>query len=164
MIILSIITLIFSFLLQGISSNYVGNNLSNLSWFITIYPLVNLLVLTPYFESTKKNIILIIIVGVLVDIVYANTFILNACLFVALYYISKAFHFFFPYNLFTLTISNILIIFLYHIISFWFLSLLKYDTYSLRILLNILTHSIIMTVLYSCIIYLIIEFRAHKKI
>ena len=158
MIIISIITLIISFFLQGITSNYL--NLiptSSLSWFITIYPLVNVLILTPYFENNKKNIIIVIITGLLVDMIFTNTFVLNAMLFTIIYYISSSFHFFFPYNLFTLCISNVLSISAYHILSFLILTLLRYDHYSLLTLANILTHSIIMTIIYSSIIYLILD-------
>ena len=162
MMIVSIITLIFSFLLQGIISNYLGYHPNSLSWFLTIYPLINLLILTPHFENTKKNLAAVIIIGLLIDIVYTNTFILNACIFVAIYYLSSAFHFFFPYNLLTINISNILCIIAYHIINFLFLSLLRYDSYSISLLINILSHSILMTIIYSSIIYIIIESISKK--
>ena len=157
MIILSIITLIISFLMQGITSNYIGYHPSNLSWFLTIYPLITLLILTPHFEDNKKILILVIIFGLLTDIVYTNTPVLNTCIFIAVYNISKYFHFIFPYNLLTINISNLLSIFTYHIISFLFLYIIKYDNYTIQTLLKILSHSIIMTIIYTSILYLIIE-------
>ena len=157
MIIVSIITLIISFLLQGIISNYLGYSLNSLSWFLTIYPLINILILTPHFENTSKNITIIIITGLLIDIVYTNTFMLNACLFVLIYYFSKIFHFLFPYNLLTINISNLLGVETYHIVTFLFLSLIRYDKFSFKILLKVLSHNIIMTLIYTSIMYIIIE-------
>ena len=162
MIILSIITLTISFLLQGIISNYLGYNLNNLSWLITIYPLINLLILVPHFENSKKKIALIAIIGLLTDMFYTKTGVLNVFLFLTIYYFSKSFHSFFPYNLLTINISNILSITLYHLITFIFLTLLKYNNYGLIILLKILSHSIIMTIIYSSIIYLIIDYIIKK--
>ena len=162
MMILAIVTLLFSFLVQGIISNYIGYSINHLSWFLTIYPLINLLILIPYFQEQKKNLLLVIVFGLFMDIVYTNTFILNACLFTLIYYFSKCFHFFFPYNLFTVNISNLLSIFLYHIISFLFLLLLRYDHYSFMVLVKMLTHSVVMTIIYTSIMYLLIHFIYDK--
>ena len=118
MIVLSILSLIISFLIQGISSNYFNFELRTVSLFLTIYPIINLLIITPHFENNKKLLLIVMITGFLVDTVYTNTFILNACIFVAVFYIAKYFHFFFPYNLLTINISCIISIMLYHIISF----------------------------------------------
>lgn len=153
MIIISIITLILSTIIQGIMSNYLGYTYLDLSMFSTLYILVTLLVLNPYFENKKKYLIILIIFGLIMDIVYANTFILNTCLFLIAYYISRSFHFFFPYNWLTMSISNLLCVFAYHIISFLFLSILNYDSYTFLTLLKILSHSILMTIIYTNIIY-----------
>ncbi len=162
MIIVSIITLIFSYLVQGIISNYLGYTYANLSIFSTIYVLISLLVIRPYFENEKKYLLLLIIFGLLMDITYTSTFILNICFFITVYYFSKAFHFFFPYNFFTINISSLLSIFIYHILSFLFLLILKYDSYSIQMLLKILTHSVIMTLLYTSFLYFITTFIQKK--
>ena len=135
-------------------SNLLGYTYDNLSSFQTLYVLVALLNLIPYFDNKKKYFLILIFFGLIIDIAYANTFILNTCLFVVCYYISKSFHAFFPYNWLTLSISNTLCVFSYHIISFIFLNILRYDTYGFNFLIKILSHSIFMTVVYSNIIYI----------
>lgn len=162
MMILSIILLIISTLTQGIVSNYIGYTYSDLSIFSTIYVLITLLVISPYFENKKKYLLLVIVFGIIVDIAYTNTLLLNTCLFIVAYLFSKVFHFFFPYNGLTLSISNILSIFIYHIISFIFLSILKYNDYTLSVLLKILTHSVLMTIIYTNIIYYTIKLINQK--
>ena len=162
MMILSIITIILSSLIQGVVSNYLGYTYHNLSLFSTLYILIALLVVKPHFENEKKYLILLITFGFIMDIAYTNTFLLNTCLFIIVYYFSKFFHFFFPYNLFTINISNLLSLFLYHIISFLFLTILRYDNYTIQVLFNVLTHNIIMTIIYTTILYSIVQFIKEK--
>ena len=162
MMLLSIITLILSVIIQSITSNYIGYIYSNLSIFSTIYVLVSLLILKPYFENKKKYILLLIIFGLLTDLLYTNTTIFNTTLFIVCYFISKTFHFIFPYNWLTVSVSNLICISFYHIITFIFLNILEYDVFSLSTLLKILQNSIIMTITFSIIIYLIINFIVKK--
>lgn len=162
MMILTVISLIFSCFIQGIVSNYLGYTYSTLSIFSTVYVLITLLVFYPYFENDKKYLILLIIFGLIVDIVYANTLIFNTCLFVVVYFFSKTFHHFFPYNFFTINLSNLLGILIYHILSFSFLYILGYDAYQISMLFKILSHSILMTVFYTSFLYGIINFIQKK--
>ena len=157
MMILSIILLVISFLFQGIMSNFLGYILGNISIFSTIYVLITLMLIYPYFENKKKYFLVLVIFGWLVDVVYSNTFLLHISLFYVIYKFSNFFHFFFPYNLVTINVSNVLGVFIYHILSFVVLSLLRYDNYSLIMLVKVLGSSIIMTVIYTTISYLVIK-------
>ncbi len=164
MIVFSIILLIISFLLQGILSNFLAYTSGAISIFSTIYVLITLLLLYPYFENNKKKfLILLVIFGGLTDLVYCNTFLLNISIFYMIYKFSNIFHFFLPYNLFTINFSNLLSIFLYHILTFLLLSLLKYDNYTFLMLTKILSSSIIMTIIYTTISYLFIKLIREKK-
>ena len=104
MIIVSVISLLFSLFLQGLVSNFQSYTMHDLSIFSAVYMLLTLVVLQPYFENDKKFLILIIIFGVLLDITYSNTFILCTCIFLAIFYLNKLLNFFFPYNLFTVNL------------------------------------------------------------
>lgn len=160
---ISIMTLIFSLLIQGLTSNYLGYTYADLSIFSTVYVLIALLILNPYFENKKKYFLLLIIFGLIIDITYTHTLLFNVCLFIMCYYISKCFHFFFPYNLITISVSNTISIFAYHIVSFIILTVLKYDVYSISNLLKILGNSILMTIIYSNVLYIIIVLIIKKK-
>ena len=153
MMILSIILLTISFLLQGIMSNFIGCTLNNVSVLFTIYPLIALLMIYPNFENKNKFILLLVIFGLLTDLVYSNTFIFNTCLFYLIYKINKIFHFFFPYILLTINISNLIGIYVYHLITFLFLIILNFDNYNILILFKIILNSTIMTIIYTSIIY-----------
>lgn len=162
MMLVSVITLLISIFLQGTISNYVGYTYSNLSIFSTIYILIAILILNPYFENKKKYFSLLIIFSLIIDITYTNTLFLNTFLFVICYYISKIFHSFFPYNWLTISVSNLICITIYHIITFLFLTILKYGVYHLSNLTKILSHSILMTVIYSIIVHVVISFISKK--
>ena len=79
--IISTICLIFSFLFQGFISNHLKYSLTDPSILSCVYLLVTLIVILPYFENEKKYIKLLVIFGLLMDIVYTNTFILNTLIF-----------------------------------------------------------------------------------
>lgn len=162
MMIASIITLLFSFLFQTISSNYAGYIYHDLSLFTTIYILIALLVIKPYFENEKKYLAVLIITGFLMGITYTNAVFLNICLFIVVYYFSKLFHFYFPYNYFTINISTLIGIFIYHIASFFFLFAVGYDQYNFGNLLEILLHSIPMTLIYTTVLYFILDKLFHQ--
>ena len=157
MMVLAIILLTLSFFIQGISSNLIGYTTESISMFYTIYTLITLMIIYPHFENQNKFLLLLVIFGLLTDLIYSNTFIFNTCLFYMIYKANKVFHFFFPYNLLTINISNLLWVYLYHIITFLFLVLLNFDHYSISILLKILLNSTIMTIIYTTIIYWIIN-------
>ena len=162
MLVISVISLILSLLIQGGVSNCLGYTFTNLSMFYTIYVLVNLGVILPYFDNKKKYFILLVIFGLIIDIAYTNTFVLNVFIFVVIYFFNKLFYSILPYNLFTVNISSVISIFIYHIISFVILLMVRYDSYSLSMLGIAISHSIIMTVIYASVMYLFIHFIYHK--
>lgn len=162
MMLVSSVALIISVFLQGLMSRYLGYTYTNLSIFSTVFVLITLLIIIPYFSNKKKYFLLVLIFGIIMDIVYTDVFLLNVSLFVVAYYLSKSFHFFFPYNWLTVSVSNILCVFMYHIVSFLFLTILGYDSYSFFALLKILGCSVISTFVYSSIVHVIIEFIYNK--
>ena len=158
MIIVSVISLLFSLFLQGLVSNFQSYTMHGLSIFSAVYMLLTLVVLQPYFESDKKFLILIIIFGVLLDITYSNTFILCTCIFLAIFYLNKLLNFFFPYNLFTVNLFAVLSMISYHIITFLFLVILNFDSYNIIIILKVIGCNLIMTIVYTSIMYYLIDF------
>ena len=162
MMILSVVVLLFSYLFQMISSNYIGYIYHDLSFLTTIYILVALLVVRPYFENEKKYLVMLVVVGFLMGITYTNAVFLNICLFLVVYYFTKFFHFYFPYNYLTINISTLIGIFIYHIFSFLFLYMVGYDHYHVGILLEILFYSIPMTILYTTLVYFLVDAIYHR--
>ena len=155
---LSIISLIFSLLLQGLASNFLGYTLNEISIFSAIFLLITLIVLQPYFESDKKFLKLLIVFGLLYDITYSNTLILCTSIFIVIFYINKILNFFFPNNVFTINIFSIISMIIYHSLTFAFLKILQYDSFNFIYLLKTILCNIIMTITYTTIVYYIIDY------
>lgn len=162
MIIVCIVSLFISLLIQGLMSNFFGYTLDNLSIFSAVYVLINLVVIQQYFEDNKKNLIVVVIFGLLVDLVYNNTVLLSTCIFFVIYYLNKTFSLIFPYNLFTINIFSLVSMVVYHVITFIFLVLLRFDSYGILILFKVIGCNIIMTIIYTSFLYLLIDF-IYKK-
>ena len=167
MTIITIYTII-SFLLDGLMSNYINTNLVNPSYLRTIYSIVALVIIFSYFENKQKYLIILFILGILFDIVYTNTLLLNIVIFFIIFLVLNTIDYYIPNNLFTISIKSIIAIIIYHLISYFILILTNYNHYSLNLLILIIIRSLIMTIIYSIISYLLIKKiyfkRFNKKI
>lgn len=155
--IISIIYLIVSFLLESVMSNIFPSTLSNISYFTTIYTIISLVIIYPYFNNEKKYFILIIVFGILFDILYTSTIFINTFIFILIGILTKILYNLFPENIFMTNIISYINIIIYHILTFIILTLTGYNNYNIILLLNIIIHSIIMTIIYTSISYLVIK-------
>ena len=157
-----IIINIVSFFLQGIMSNYLNYTISNPSLFSTIYTLITLIIVSKYFDDERKYYLTAAIFGLLYDLVYTNTFILNTILFLTISIIARRLIKLFSDNIVSINIITLISIFIYHILSFIILGVISYNTYNIKILLIICTHSIIMTIIYTTITYYLSNYISSK--
>ena len=165
MIIIIIYTII-SFLLDGLLSNYMSINIIEPSYFRTIYSIISLILIFNYFDNNSKYLKTLLIVGILFDIVYTNTFLLNVTIFLIIYLINKKINILIPNNILTINIKTYLSIIIYHTLSFLILLLANYQNYSIKLLLLILSRSIIMTIIYTTISYFLLKkiyFKIYDK-
>ena len=149
--IISVIYLIISFILDNFMSNIFPSTLSNISYFTTIYIVISFTVIYPYFSNEKKYYLLLIIFGILFDVLYTGTFILNMIIFLCIGFIIKLLNTIFPDNVFTTNMISVISVCSYHILSFIILSLVGGIDYGIMLLINIIIHSFIMTILYTSI-------------
>lgn len=157
MIIISIISIIISFLIQNILSNNLVFNFQDMSILYTFCPMLTLNILLPYFENKKKYIILLIITGLIIDITYTNTLILNTLIIFVIYIFNNFFTKTLPYNLLMINISNVISIIIYHTITYIVLTTISYEKYKFFLLFKAIFHSIIMTIILTSIIYIVIK-------
>lgn len=161
--IISIIYLIICLILEVIMSNFFSSTLTNVSLFSTIYTIVGLVILYPYFNNDKKYFLLVIIFGALFGILYTSTFILEVVLFIIVGMIIKILYNIFPENIFMTNIISIIIIFVYHLLSFILLDLLSGINYDFMLLIDIIFGSIIMTIVYTTISYYVIKYIFNRR-
>ena len=155
--IIAIIYVIISFLLDSLMSNIFSFNLTNPSWFKTIYSVISLVIIFNYFDNQKKYLYILIVLGIFFDIVYTNTFIVNIIVFLIIYIILSNLDYIITTNIFTINLKSITCISLYHILTYIILLLANYNNYSIKLLGIILLRSLIMTIIYTTISYLIMN-------
>jgi cell shape-determining protein MreD len=142
-----------SFIFEGIISNYLNYTITNPTILKTMYTLITLVILSKYFDNKKKYFLIVFIFGLLYDITYTNTFIFNVILFLSITFITTLIKNIFSDTVISENIINLLAVVLYHLFSFAILQIIGYNIYDFKLLLLIITHSIIMTLIYSTIIY-----------
>lgn len=162
MIIIIIYTII-SFLLDALTTNIMNTIITNPSYFRTIYTIICIVIIYNYFDNDNKYLKILLILGILFDIVYTNTLLLNIFIFIVIYLLIKYINNYIPNNLLTINIKSLLAILIYHILSYFILLLAHYETYTSKLLWLILTRSIIMTIIYTSVSYLVIKKIYYKK-
>lgn len=160
--IVSIIYLVVSFVLENVMASIFPATLGSVSYFTTIYTIIALVVIYPYFANEKKYYILVIIFGALFDILYTSTLLINVVFFILIAVIIKVLNTIMSDNIFTTNVISIISIIIYHLLSFVILNLETSQTYSLILLGKIITHSILMTIIYTTISYVIIKLIYNK--
>jgi len=155
--IIAVTYVIISFLLDSIMSNITAFNLVDPSWFKTIYSIVSLVIIYNYFDNQKKYLSILIVLGIFFDIVYTNTFILNIVVFFVIYLILSKLDYMITTNIFTINLKSIVCISSYHILTYIILLLANYNNYSIKLLGIILLRSLIMTIIYTTISYLLMN-------
>lgn len=156
--IVSIIYIIISFILENIMSNIFITTLNNVSTFTTIYTIIALVVIYPYFASDKKYFLLVIIFGFLFDTIYTSTILLNLTIFLVISLLIKTLNNIISDNIIMTNIISLISVATYHILTFIILNIVTSKSYSIILLGKILTHSIIMTIIYTSISYIIIKY------
>ena len=158
-----IIYTIISFLMDGLTSNCFSTFITNPSYFRTIYSVVALVVMFNFCENKRKYLYILVSLGILFDIVYTNTFILNIVIFLIIYLFLNIMDYYLSNNLFTVNLKAVLAIGIYHTMSYLIFLLVHYQNYTINLLTMILVRSIIMTIIYTSFSYLIMKKIYHKK-
>ena len=81
--------LVVSFILENVMASIFPATLGNISYFTTIYTIIALVVIYPYFANEKKYYTLVIIFGALFDILYTSTLLLNVVFFLLIALVIK---------------------------------------------------------------------------
>ena len=155
--IIILIYIILSFTLDGLISTYLNANIIELSYLTTIFSIISIVIIYDYFENQKKYLLVTIIMAILFDIVYTNTFLLNVIIFIIIYLIIKQLDYYISNNIFTINIKSLVAIYTYHIMTFIILLLTHYNSYDMKIFLNIILKSAINTIIYTTISYLTLK-------
>lgn len=160
--IIFIFYLLFTFVIEGVSSLYISNSLINPSMFITIYTLIALIVIYPYFENKKKYLYILTIMGILFDIVYTNTFLINVVIFITIYFVNRLVDEILPDNIFIINIKSYLAVILYYSLTYIIIIITGYASYPIGMLFRLYYLCIMMSVIYTTISYVVIKYLTNK--
>jgi rod shape-determining protein MreD len=151
--IISLIIVISSFLIDGLLSIYKFNYLFGIISINTFLSIISLVIIFPYFyKEKKKYYITSLILGLLYDITYTDTLILNALIFLSIGFIISKYYIYFTNNIFNGLVISLLSILLYRVLSFGILILIGYMSFDLYLF----AHDIFSILLINSILFLII--------
>ena len=95
--------------------------------FESLFTLISLIIIYPYFHNKERNyFILSFLIGLLYDIVYTNTFLFNAIMFLIIAYIIKKINSYISNNYINVAIISLIIIIIYRLIVYLVLCLINY--------------------------------------
>lgn len=151
---------LISFLLESILSNYVS---INTMLFNPLFSIISLIIIYPYFKNDNMSFIKsCLIFGVIYDLIFTLTFPLHVLLFGLTGILIILINNFISNHLFNLPLISLAIIINYRIISYLILVLIGYLDFHFNILLNGITSSILVNIIYVLVLYLITDYYAKK--
>ena len=146
--------IILSFFLDGLISNYLNN-------LIPLFTLTSI-VISSYYKKEDNLIKESIIIGILYDITYTNTVILNSLIFFTLSLLVISLNKRFNKNLPNLLFINTLVIIIYMSITYLLLILYQYLNLNFTYFLMSILNSIIINTIYIVILYIILRYKKVK--
>ena len=149
-----VVVLLISFILEGILSNLVPAN----SLFIPLFSIVSLLVTYPLFNDNRvKYLIYSGTFGLLYDLVYTSTPFINTFTFIITGLIITFVCKFVTINKLNLILIVLFVLLFNQTINYLLLCLFRYRIFNSHTLVEGLYSSLILNVIYSYILYIIIE-------
>ena len=152
--------LLISFILEGIISNLVPTS----SLFIPLFSIVSLLVTYPLFNENKiKYLIYSGTLGLLYDLVYTNTPFINTFTLIITALVITFICKFITINKLNLILIILFVLLFNQTINYLLLCLFRYRIFNNATLLEGLYSSLILNVVYSYILYVVIEIINKKR-
>lgn len=140
---------IFSFYLEGILSKTI-----DICFLIPLTTVMSLILIYPYLYNCKKNYYIIcFITGLIYDITYTNTFMLNASIFLLLGYLIFNINIIITNNSFNVILIGLLIIFIYRILTYLILVFIDYTEFSINVLFKSIGFSLLFNIIYISLMY-----------
>ena len=160
---LTSVILIISLLLDGVLSNYLPFLVNDLSYFTPLLTVVSIFILYPLNrKNEKKFFITIFITGIIYDLLYTNLLFLNSLIFLLITVVSKYIYKNYETTCLKLIIYIILIITIYETSYASILFIFRVVPITLYKLYYKISHTLILNIIYSEILYVIIKYLPKK--
>ncbi len=132
------------------------------SLFLGLFSLVTIFSIYPLFKDDKKYLCMYFIYGLFYDIVFTNTILLNAFLFLIIAYFITKIYKVFQLNFFLTLIFGICLISLYRTISYSILSVIHNWNTNYEVLLQSIYSSLIISLIYLFLTKFLVN-KIHKR-
>ena len=160
-----ILIIVMSFIIDGILTNFLPY--IELSLFMPLLTLISIFLIYPFYKkSDTKYFLIVIIVGIIYDLFYTNLLFFNSLLFLLVAYLSKTIYKNLEISSIKLPIYITIVIITYEILTALILLIFNVVPITFSNVLYKISHSIILNIIYSEIIYLILKLvpEKYKKI
>ncbi len=158
------ISLIASFWLDGVLSNFFPYMVGNLSPFTSFFTLISLIVIYPFFQKREKKYYLIVFfTGYLYDLFYTNLFFTHAIIFTFLAFILSWYYKKIEINMGTFFLLLILLLFLYQSFYAFLLFLFNIVPITISSVLYLFSSSLILNLFYGEALYLLANLSKRKR-
>lgn len=156
---LVIVTVLISFLFDSLISNIITLN----SILLPLCSLISLIIIYPFFHKETNNYLKWAFgLGLLYDVVYTDTILLNAMTFLLLAYIIKSIYQYISNNAINIMIVSFITIVLYRFTTFLLLITVGYIKDDFNLLVTSIYSSLLLNITYGVILYLITNYISVK--
>lgn len=157
------IIVILSFFLDGLLSIYQGPSWLGIISFKPMFTIVSLVLIYPlYKKSDQKYYLLCMILGLAYDVIYTNTLMLNMFLFSLLGFIISKMNCFFVITFTNTIIVNLLILTIYHLLTYLILCSIGYLPFNIYILSSNFIGIILFNTVFLLLAYSLIRITNNK--
>lgn len=132
------------------------------SLFLGLFSLVTIFSIYPLFKDDKKYLCTCFIYGLFYDIIFTNTILLNAFIFLLIAYFIPKIYKVFQLNFFLTLIFGICLISLYRTVSYLILSVINNWNINYEVLLQSIYSSLIISLIYLFITRFLVN-KIHKR-
>lgn len=147
---------IISFILDGLVSLCCYH-------FIPLFSVVSLILIYPYFKRDSPRFYLMALgMGLMYDVIYTNTFILNMLVFLLIAYLVKAINNVLSNNPYMVTLMSLIIVTIYQFVTFMVLVITGYHTFNINKLFTGTIYALPLNIIYVFAIYLITDYLSKK--
>ena len=151
--------LVFSFLLDGILSNYLPIN----SLFTPLFSLVSLIIVYPYFNGNKRDYYkYAFLLGLFYDLIYTDTLVFHAFLFLFMSFLITKFTLVLSDNYLNLIIITVITIVIFRSVSYILIFITGNINIDYHVFLKGIYSSLILNIIYSVILLFITNFISDK--
>lgn len=155
-----ILILLISFILEGMISS-LFSPFGNI--FIPLFSIISLVIIYPFFNNNNSNFLKTsFIIGVFYDLVYTDTLILNAFVFLVVGYLIKYINKRLTNNVFNVIIMSVFSVVSYRVLTYVVLVFVDYLKWDFNRLLESIYSSLILNIIYGVLMYLVADYFSRK--